>query len=442
MSRGNGITLLATTSLATLALSAAASEPSGQWASTSPVGPPGKRGITTLAIDPRSPDILYAGRETYGAVGNLYRTLNGGATWRSAFAMNRVFAISVSRTGTVYAAGTGVYKSSDRGTTWTAANAGIPRNLAVGALAIAPGDPRILYAAAVGRVFRSTDAGGSWRKVDDFLDRFRQPVYVSSLAVDPRSSNVVYAGMSTRGVYKTTDGGATWAPAGTGLTASNVQALVIDPTNPDVVYAGSLGAGVFKSRDAGATWSISGRGYPRPYAYALAIDRTAHNTVYAAYDHGVARTTDGGASWADITTGAPKDNRDIQALAVQVGGKKVFAASFSRGVLYFPAPLEGVVSRGWISTTKGGPPVKELPSHGAAIWAHFDFAAVPVRGPVAVTFIGPLVRVAQVVKPRSRTMTASFSLKSNQVFRPGAWRVQLSVRGTVLKTLEVRVRPS
>ena len=86
--------------------------------------------------------------------------------------------------------------------------------------------------------------------------------------------------------------------------------------------------------------------------------------------------------------------------------------------------------------------MNQITSRGPAMRAHFDLAAPPVRGPITVTFFGPRVQVSQVVQPRARSITASLPLKAHQVFRPGPWRIVLSVRSTVLKTLQVRVLPA
>jgi uncharacterized repeat protein (TIGR01451 family) len=75
--------------------------------------------------------------------------------------------------------------------------------------------------------------------------------------VDPSNSANLYAG-TFAGLFKSTNGGATWNPSGFGLTTLNIQQLRIDPNTPTTIYAATAGAGVFKSMDAGATWQPSG----------------------------------------------------------------------------------------------------------------------------------------------------------------------------------------
>ncbi len=74
---------------------------------------------------------------------------------------------------------------------------------------------------------------------------------VYSLAINPQTPLVVYAGTRGGGVFKTTDGGMNWRAVNTGLTNTDVLSLAINPQNPLVVYAGTRGGGVFKSMDGG-----------------------------------------------------------------------------------------------------------------------------------------------------------------------------------------------
>lgn len=102
---------------------------------------------------------------------------------------------------------------------------------------------------------------------------------VVSLAIDPRDSNVVYAGAATGGVWKTTDAGATWTELTDDQPALASGSIALDPQNPDTVYVGTgelsfsgdsyHGAGILKSEDAGATW----RNIPGPFAEVIEVRR-------------------------------------------------------------------------------------------------------------------------------------------------------------------------
>jgi photosystem II stability/assembly factor-like uncharacterized protein len=101
----------------------------------------------------------------------------------------------------------GVYKSSDGGASWIAANAGLPKNVAT--LAIDPIDPATLYAGTFGAVFKTKDAGTSWSAVSQGLPADRG---IYTLAIDP--AGTIYAGTIGAGVFKSADGGVDWEPTG------------------------------------------------------------------------------------------------------------------------------------------------------------------------------------------------------------------------------------
>jgi photosystem II stability/assembly factor-like uncharacterized protein len=69
---------------------------------------------------------------------------------------------------------------------------------------------------------------------------------VNSLAIDPKNTQVIYAGTNGDGIFKSTDGGNSWNKINTGLTDTHIRSLAIDPTNTQIIYAGT-GSGVFKS---------------------------------------------------------------------------------------------------------------------------------------------------------------------------------------------------
>src|SRR5207245_2080938 len=93
--------------------------------------------------------------------------------------------------------------------------------------------------------------------------------FIPALTVDPQNPSTVYAG-TDGGVFKSTNGGANWSAANSGLTATDVRALAVDPQNPSTVYAG--GDGVFKSTNGGATWNAANSGLLGTGVAALAVD--------------------------------------------------------------------------------------------------------------------------------------------------------------------------
>jgi photosystem II stability/assembly factor-like uncharacterized protein len=167
-----------------------------------------------------------------------------------------VLAISGGEATTVYAStadcddsgclGDGIFKSTDGGSSWTAANSGLPGG-AVSSIAIDAQNPATLYIGLswgenINRtgVFKSIDGGTSWKQLSPGLP---EGTYFGSLAIDPRDSSTVYSGTG-RGVFRSTDGGENWSAVNSGLSGISVSSLAIDPQDPNSVYAGTE-AGLF-----------------------------------------------------------------------------------------------------------------------------------------------------------------------------------------------------
>ena len=139
------------------------------------------------------------------------------------------------------------------------------------------------------------------------------PVY--AMAIDPSNTDIMYTGSATLGVYKTTDAGATWNSASSGLLNTAVLSLAISASNPQVLYAGTnFGAndGVYKTTDGGVSWTrmVTGIQESAKGVQAIAVDPANANTAFIAVFDGITdspvglyRTTDGGANWAPSTTG-------------------------------------------------------------------------------------------------------------------------------------------
>jgi photosystem II stability/assembly factor-like uncharacterized protein len=274
--------------------------------------------VNAIAIDPSRTTKLFAG--TSNAV---FMSARGGVTWQlsTALALFGSAAIAADPTapGTIYASAFGVLKSTDGGRTWTDASVGLSTLGSVTALTLDPSDPLTLYAGtSLGEMFRTTDGGISWAPLNGSLPL--TPIAV--VAIDPSAPSTIYAGGNS-GVVKSTDRGNTWIDASDGLVGFlDVTALLIDPTDPAVVYAGlsyddgENSAGVYKSGDAGATWSRSSTGFSGydTSVYGLAIDPRDHSTIYAAagcgghgeevecYMSTVYRTSDAADHWDDLLT--------------------------------------------------------------------------------------------------------------------------------------------
>jgi photosystem II stability/assembly factor-like uncharacterized protein len=284
---------------------------------TPPSGIYGAR-ITSLAVPAERTEIVYAATADAG----VFKTTNGGSTWRRSDngleeLNEKVLAIDPRSPETVYAGLVrtwtpttgGVFKTKNGGRRWRPMNTGLGGHRSVSALAIDPQTPTTVYAGTIldaesdrgGGVFKSTNGGRAWTSMTTGLGRRD----VWTLAIDPRSTETVYAGTDDGGVFKTTDGGRSWRLVSAGIESNWALALAVDPVTPTTVYAGMNGGedflgGVFKSIDAGETWAPASTGLGDVYVDAFAIDPQNTATIYALGGRSVFQSTDGAQSWTEI----------------------------------------------------------------------------------------------------------------------------------------------
>ncbi|MFZ0500332.1 MAG: hypothetical protein WAU49_20085 [Steroidobacteraceae bacterium] len=231
----------------------------------------------------------------------------------------------------------GVWKSTDYGVIWQniTDDKWPSASDSIGAIAVAPSDPKVLYV-GTGEpdirndmvtgdgLFKSVDAGKSWKYAG-----LRDTRTVSAIAIDAHDPNVVYVASmghvfvpdSNRGVFKSTDGGKAWQKVLFVDDRTGAISLVMDPHDSNVLYAGmwqaqrtpwSLddggpGSGLYKSTDGGAHWSNITRnpGLPGGVLGRIGVDVAASNpnivfAIIQAKDGGVFRSADAGATWKRV----------------------------------------------------------------------------------------------------------------------------------------------
>jgi len=230
----------------------------------------------------------------------------------------------------------GVWKSDDYGRTWNPIF-DHESTQSIGAIAIAPSDPNIIYVSSgeglhrpdlsVGNgIYKSTDAGKTWTHLG-LVDGQQIP----ALAVDPRDPNRVFAAVlghpygpsEARGIYRSTDGGQNWQRVISKDENTGGSDVEIDPSNPEVVYASMWevregpwedgnefngpGGGLFKSTDGGSTWHALSNGLPKDLSQIyVAIAPSDSHRLYATLAAAsgklsVYRSDDAGDSWSQIT---------------------------------------------------------------------------------------------------------------------------------------------
>ncbi|MBX7222524.1 MAG: IPT/TIG domain-containing protein [Blastocatellia bacterium] len=280
-------------------------ETSGTWRRSGPEG--GTVGV--VAFHPTNPSIIFAGGR-----GGLFRSTDGGATWTESDAGMTNFAVNtlaftpsnpqIMYAGTVFdIAQPQVFKSLDGGITWVAASQGFTFGNCEN-LVVHPQNPNILYVVGGQRVYKSTDGAANWNVTP--LQMSVSTSLNASLVIDPLTPETLYVTCHDQGVYKSVNGGATWANSGTGLTATLYGALAIDPVNPATLYLGYYYGGVAKSTNGGLTWSQTGLGAGG--ITDLMVDPQSPNRVYAAtFNSGLMKTENGGTSWIPLNNGLPSN---------------------------------------------------------------------------------------------------------------------------------------
>ena len=256
-----------------------------------------------------------------GGTFSVYKTSNGGNTWEESegeWYLTRALAIDPYDSNTIYV-GTdvGVFKSAQSGKNWTAMNVGLaPSGQAtyVGLLVIDPQHLGTIYAASFSRngLFKSTDGAATWSTINSGLlhnDGF--PLLISALAMDSDNTSVLYAGtpLESSPVFKSNDGGLTWTALSpdfdsiAGKCCAWVYTLAVDPKASGTVYAAIAtnpsGGAIWRTMDAGATWQNLFASSSASVT-ALAIDPRNSSRIYAATSDGLMASDDAGVSWEQI----------------------------------------------------------------------------------------------------------------------------------------------
>jgi len=286
-----------------------------------------------LVFDPRHAWIAYVLSYTDLYVQNsaaLYKTTDDGAHWQALTAGLPTSlvanALAASVAGTLLFSSDligGFYRSADGGESWATAGSGL---INTGVAALAFGAPGTLFASTGLGISRTRDGGATWSQV-------LQQRGVAALAVDRLHPETVYAGtylasgIDPHIVWKTTDGGDSWAPlpypqaAADPLSGIHAVDLAVDPTDSRLIYLatqaalvgpGADGQGVYRSPDGGQTWIKTG--LPAVDFLGLAVDPRQPGTVWAIWFYGVYKSTDFGQSWNQVLASAL--GRPLRAIAL------------------------------------------------------------------------------------------------------------------------------
>lgn len=243
-----------------------------------------------IAFAPSNPNIAYASTGDWGANGGIFRSTDGGLTWNLVAGNATVtsvvtrFAIDPGNPNRVLIAtyGQGILLTTNGGASWVSSSAGLGENYLYN-LAISPANTNIVYATSDLWIWKSNNGGANWAIADTSYPDF----YNTALALHPTDSNIAYVGSnqvlfefnySNSGIYKTTNG-SSFTPRLNGLADTYVLDMVVDPNNASIIYAATWGSGIFRSLDGGITWAQANAGLWLPFVYALEATQGPLGTV-------------------------------------------------------------------------------------------------------------------------------------------------------------------
>ena len=313
-------------------------------------GVPAFVSVAALSPDYPADGIAFLGTDRDGA-GELYKSLDGGATWESSGAGlsgARILSIALSpaypadRTLFAGTKDDGVYRSTDGGATWVSTKP--PGALfTVSSIALSPAYPadRTLFAGTEKGIWKSTDGGDSW--FNPVVSGFKE-FWARSVALSPLfpQDGTVFAGVWGNGVYRSTDGGVTWEKKSAGITDLYITSVALSPSYgaDGIVLAATQTAGIFRSVNGGESWTLANEGLDKQtiqtdthyFSLVFSPAFSRDDTVFLASFEGVHKSVDGGKTWRHMNLFNQNMMRGVAVSPGYASDKTVFAAAYGGGV--------------------------------------------------------------------------------------------------------------
>jgi uncharacterized repeat protein (TIGR01451 family) len=264
----------------------------------------------------------------FAAAGRVFRSTNSGTSWTAVSATAPIygqFVFDPANPDRILVAGQPVMRSLDGGASFTAATE-LPDRDAVSKLVMSA-DGSTIFAASHGKVYRTTDFAQSWVEISTGLPGGLGN-FATGLLISPADPNTLYVSFSVDGLFRSTNGGASWSPVTT--ITGYIHQIAINPNNAQQLLAATTGnASLLRTNDAGATWSTMANGYfmwvgydPLVVNRAMAIDTNTKRLIVS---------TDGGGAWVPAAS-IPSAQANTAAFSATTAG--TLAIGTTEGVYY------------------------------------------------------------------------------------------------------------
>ena len=337
------------------------------------------RHISDVIINPNNPDILFIAAQgaqySPSEERGIYRSTNGGASWeRVLFVDSTTGASSLSMDMNnpliLYAAmwqhrrypwlmesggaSSGIYKSTDGGTTWNKLKEGLPLAFGKAGISVSRANPELVFAVieaegTKGGVYRSDDSGKKWKQVNKDRINIARSWYYMEIFADPQNENVVY--VLNAPVTKSIDGGRSFKPLPT--PHGDNHHLWINPNdNSKMINSNDGGANI--TNNGGKSWSTQ-QNQATSQFYRVITDNLVPYHVYGGQQDNSAiaiasRTNDAGIDWKDWYTVAGCESAYL-------------AFDPDNPIVVYGGCYQGIIEK-WIKASREGKPIKEYPELG------------------------------------------------------------------------------
>jgi photosystem II stability/assembly factor-like uncharacterized protein len=302
-----------------------------------PTGGPQAQNVATMLVDEKTPGGVFAALLN----GDVYLSGDDGRSWKilsTIRPLTQVYQLvqDPESADRIYAATEkGLYCSRDRARTWTLLPCGRTGVAACRSIAVDPWKNSTLYLGPRAEgIYKSTDGGATWQARNNGGDSLLATAEVFDLKVDPTKPDAIVAALLGVGIVRSTDAGSTWERLTnefSTLGSATTHILLHPKSSNTMVYATDAGT-IAQTTNGGKTWSITRRDAEAWRVLTMAGDPNNPETLFAGTERGIIMSSDFGGSWVKVTMGMPQIPASL-ALGGPGGQTRLFAYGAGLGVL-------------------------------------------------------------------------------------------------------------